>query len=395
MSATLSIVGGGMVGASLALALQNCAREAGWRIRLIEARPPVKEGWQPSYDARSTALSHGSRHLYERLGLWTELSRRAEPIRQIHVSDRGHPGSTRIDAKREGVPALGYVVENAWLGDVLIGALDHEVVEWIAPAQVIKAVPRPGGYRIELQSAQGDQTLDTNLLVIADGGRSSLLGQLGIHRKISPYHQVAIIANVTSAAGHDFVAYERFTESGPLALLPLSGRRSALVWTVPENQAAEIIALPDAAFLKRLQAAFGFRMGALQKVGERFSYPLNLIEAQEQLRANLVVLGNAAHSLHPIAGQGFNLSLRDTLALAHTLIDGFEEGRQLGDLTVLQNYLERQRADQLLTVTFSDRLTRLFSNQQPLLALGRNLGLLGLDIVPSAKRLFARQAMGL
>lgn len=395
MSTTLTIVGGGMVGASLALALQDCARQAGWRIRLVEAHPPSAAGWQPSYDARSTALSQGSRQLYERLGVWSKLSQRVEPIRQIHVSDRGHPGAARIDARSERVPALGYVVENAWLGEVLIGALDHEVIEWLAPARVLRATPKVSGYRIEVDTEAGEQQLDTDLLVIADGGRSSLLSQLGIHREVSPYNQVAIIANVTSAAGHGAVAYERFTDSGPLALLPLSGKRSALVWTLPADEAADVAALPDSAFLARLQKAFGYRMGVLEKVGERHCYPLSLIEAEEQVRTGLVVLGNAAHSLHPIAGQGFNLSLRDTVALADALVQAQQQGRGPGDLVVLQDYLSRQRHDQLITVAFSDRLTRLFSNRQPLLAVGRNLGLLGLDILPPAKRIFARQAMGL
>ncbi|AQZ96747.1 2-octaprenyl-6-methoxyphenyl hydroxylase [Halopseudomonas phragmitis] len=382
-----------MVGASLALALQECARARGWRLRLIEAQPPRAGGWQPSYDARSTALSQGSRQLFERLGVWARLAERVEPIRQIHVSDRGHPGVARIDAAREGVPALGYVVENAWLGEVLLGALDTEVVEWLAPASATAARAVPGGYQLDLQTADGAQTLETELLVVADGGRSGLLESLGIHRQVSAYGQTAIIANISTSKAHAGVAFERFTDSGPLALLPLSGQRSALVWTQPRDQADEVMGLVDEDFLARLQDAFGFRLGALTRVGERHAYPLSLSEAQEQVRPHLVVLGNAAHSLHPIAGQGFNLSLRDTLALADCL--SRETERQPGDLTVLQGYLQRQQLDQRLTVAFSDQLTRLFSNRQPLLTAGRNLGLLGLDILPPAKRLLARQAMGL
>src|SRR5690554_1382600 len=279
-----------MVGASLALALQGCARQSGWHIRLIEAQPPVKGGWQPSYDNRSTALSHGSRRLFERLGIWGELARRAEPIRQIHVSDRGYPGSARMLAEDQGVPALGYIVENAWLGEVLLGNLDKRAIEWCAPARVAHARAQPGGYQLDLQVPDGSRQLDCDLLVIADGGRSGLLDQLGIHRKVNPYQQVAVIANITSANGHGGVAYERFTDTGPLALLPLSGQRSALVWTLAVDVAEEVARLPDEAFLQRLQAAFGFRMGALTKVGERASYPLNLIEAEEQVRSHLVVL---------------------------------------------------------------------------------------------------------
>lgn len=394
MKRQLSIVGGGMVGACLALALQGFAREAGWRIRLLEAHPPG-DSVKTSYDARATALSHGSRLLLERLGVWPGLSHDAEPIRHIHVSDRGHPGVTRLDARQEGVPALGYVVENARLGEVLVGALDTEVVEWLAPARVTTVRAVPGGYRLDVEQQGVQQQMDTDLLVLADGGRSGLLEQLGVHREIKPYGQAAIIANISSAEGHDSVAYERFTASGPLALLPLSGRRSALVWTLPEDQAGDVAALPDEAFLARLQEAFGFRMGALTQVGSRGCYPLHLIEAQEQVRPHLVILGNAAHSLHPIAGQGFNLSLRDTLALADTLVEAGQRQRHPGDLAVLQTYLQRQQRDQRQTVAFSHYLTRLFSNSQPLLAMGRNLGLMGLDLLPPARSLFARQAMGL
>ncbi len=386
MSSQLSIVGGGMVGACLALALQPFAREVGWRIRLIESHPPG-ETVQTSYDARATALSHGSRLLLERLGVWEDLAQQVEPIRRIHVSDRGHPGVTRLDAQQEGVPALGYVVENARLGQVLLGALDKKVVEWLAPARVFKVQARAGGYSLDIEQQGAVSQLETDLLVLADGGRSGLLDQLGVHREMKPYGQAAIIANLSSADGHQSVAYERFTSSGPLALLPLSGKRSALVWTLPEDQAAGVAALPDAQFLARLQEAFGYRMGALTQVGTRLCYPLQLIEAQEQVRPHLVVLGNAAHSLHPIAGQGFNLSLRDTLALADTLVTAGKQQRQPGDLAVLQEYLQRQQRDQRQTVAFSDYLTRLF--------MGRNLGLLGLDLLPPARRLFARQAMGI
>ncbi|MGI3129562.1 2-octaprenyl-6-methoxyphenyl hydroxylase [Halopseudomonas pachastrellae] len=396
MSRRISIVGGGMVGASLALALQPLAARHGWRIELIEAQPPVSGELQPSFDARSTALSHGSRLLFEQLGVWSRVMAEAapEPIRQIHVSDRGHPGITRLHAEKERVPALGYVVENARLGRVLLGELDERVVQWQAPARVVRAEPARTGWLLQVE--QGGQVHEqaTDLLVLADGGRSGLLEQLGIHRQVRPYGQTAIIANITSSQGHAGVAYERFTESGPLALLPMSAGRSALVWTQPEAQADDVMALPDAAFLHALQDAFGFRMGALKRVGARHSYPLSLIEAEEQVRTGLVVLGNAAHSLHPIAGQGFNLSLRDVVALADTLSSAAPD-QSPGELGLLNGYLQRQRQDQQQTIAFSDGLTRLFSNRRPVLAAGRNLGLLGMDIVAPLKSVFARQAMGL
>jgi 2-octaprenyl-6-methoxyphenol hydroxylase len=384
----LAIIGGGLVGASLALALQDTARQRGWRIALIEPFAPGSE-YQPSYDARSTALSYGSRLIYERLGLWQCIAQRAEPIQQIHVSDRGRFGAARLQAIEEGVPALGYVVENAWIGHCLWQALDADVIEWRCPAEVVGMQRVDDGYRLTLN----DETcLDCDLAILADGGRSALREQLGIVVSSKPYGQSALIANVSPLEAHRGQAFERFTDDGPMAMLPLSDNRCALVWTRASADAERLLRVSEANFLAELQQAFGYRLGALRQVGARHLYPLSLVEAQEQVRAHLVVLGNAAHSLHPIAGQGYNLSLRDTLALAEVLIGS---DAPLGDFTTLQRYQQRQQRDQNMTVGFSDQVTRLFSNAQPLLATGRNLGLLGLDLLPPAKRWFARQAMGM
>jgi len=385
---TLAIVGGGLVGASLALALQQGAKARGWTIALIEPFEPGSE-YQPSYDARSTALSYGTRLIYRPRGVWERMPERAEPITQIHVSDRGRAGATRLDASDQQVPALGYVVENAWIGHCLWQALDDEVVTRHCPAEVEQMQAVAAGYRLTLTTGQ---VLDCDLAVLADGGRSALREQLGIAIKTTPYDQSALIANVTPGKPHGGQAFERFTDDGPMALLPLQDNRCALVWTRSEEDAARLAALPEAAFLDELQQAFGYRLGGFQQVGARHLYPLMLIEAEEQVRSGLVVLGNAAHSLHPIAGQGYNLSLRDTEALAAALLSS---SAKLGDIGVLQAYHRQQRTDQWLTVGFSDRLTRLFAGSALLSVAGRNLGLLGLDLLPPAKAWFARQAMGL
>lgn len=384
----LAIIGGGLVGASLALALQAGAKARGWTILLIEPFAPG-DSYQPSYDARSSALSFGTRQIYERLGLWQAISHRAEPIRQIQVSDRGRFGAARLNAMEEGVPALGYVVENAWLGQCLWKGLDPEVVSWRCPAEVTALQALEDGYRLSLND---DTTLDCDLAVLADGGRSGLREQLGIHVTTRPYNQSALIANITPSEAHCGQAFERFTDEGPMALLPLPENRCALVWTRKGMDAKRLAELDERSFLDELQGVFGYRLGALCQVGVRHLYPLSLVEAQEQVRPHLVVLGNAAHSLHPIAGQGFNLSLRDVQALSEALLAGPQAP---GDLATLQAYCERQRLDQALTIGFSDRVTRLFGNNQPLVTAGRNLGLLGLDLLPPAKRWFARQAMGL
>ncbi|MCJ8168276.1 2-octaprenyl-6-methoxyphenyl hydroxylase [Atopomonas sediminilitoris] len=387
----LVIVGGGMVGASLALALQGYARERQWELVLVEAFAPTSE-FQPSYDARSTALSYGSRLIFERLGVWAAMAERAEPIRQIHVSDRGRFGAARLNAEEEHVPALGYVVENAWLGHCLLNALDTEVVQWRCPAQVTALTAQPSGYQLTLKEDGDDSVLHADLLVLADGGRSGLREQLGIGVRHTPYGQSALIANLTPAQPHQGQAFERFTDNGPMALLPVADNRCALVWTRPEEDAERLRTLDDRSLLAELQDAFGYRLGAIKQIGTRHIYPLALTEAEEQVRPHLVVLGNAAHSLHPIAGQGFNLSLRDTMALAGELL---ASETALGALAPLTAFHARQSRDQWLTIGFSDRVTRLFSNNDPLLSLGRGLGLVGLDVVPLAKHWFARQAMGL
>jgi len=385
---SLAIIGGGLVGASLALALQDGARTRGWRIHLIEPFEPGHE-YQPSYDARSTALSYGTRLIYQRLGLWEHIAERAEPILRIHVSERGSFGAARLDCTREGVEALGYVVENAWIGHCLWQALDDQVVIRHCPAEVERLEPGATGYRLSFTDGQ---QLECDLTVLADGGRSGLREQLGIQVSRRPYGQTALIANITPGKPHGGLAFERFTEDGPMALLPLQDDRCALVWTRSQVDAARLAQAHEAVFLGELQEAFGYRLGALQQVGARHLYPLTLIEAEEQVRSGLVVLGNAAHSLHPIAGQGYNLSLRDVEALSVALL---RSDAALGDLAVLQEYARRQRFDQRVTVGFSDQVTRLFGDSGRLVAAGRNLGLLGLDLMPAAKRWFARQAMGL
>lgn len=384
----IAIIGGGLVGASLALALQEGARQRQWTIVLIEPHAPG-DSYQPSYDARSSALSHGSQQIYQRLGLWDAIAPRAEAIQDIHISDRGRYAAARINAAEEGVPALGYVVENAWLGHCLWQALDSEVVQWHCPARVEQMQAMSDGYQLQLDDGS---SLTCDLAILADGGRSGLREKLGIHAQHTPYGQTALISNISTALPHQGMAFERFTDAGPMALLPMPDNRSLLIWTRQPDEAQRLYELNEQAFLAELQQCFGYRLGAIQQVGQRYLYPLSLVQSSEQVRAHLVVLGNAAHSLHPVAGQGYNLSLRDSMALAECILNGPDIP---GDLATLQSYQNAQQLDQALTIGFSDRVTRLFSTDKPLLAGGRNLGLLGLDLLPPAKRWFARQAMGL
>lgn len=399
------IVGGGMVGASLAAALLPASEALDLKIAVVEAFPlpaPQTLEYQPSYDSRATALAYGARTIYEQMGIWETLREHLSPIEHIHVSDRGHFGVSRLHARDEQVPALGYVVENHWLGRVLLDRLqqpDAGCVDFICPAEVMDI--QPGVEQMGLSIKQKDQTetVTAELVVMADGGRSELRERMGIGYQLQNYDQHAVIANISPDRPHDGVAYERFTDSGPMALLPLEdegGRhRCGLVWTVPDDQVDEVLALDDAAFIERVHERFGYRAGQFVHVGERHAYPLKLALADEQVRAGLVVLGNAAHALHPIAGQGYNLALRGVAALADQLIKARQAGQSLGDLAVLQAFYEQQRYDQQRTIGLSDRIMKLFSNRNPLLTLGRDLGLQLLDVCPPAKTVFARGAMGL
>lgn len=396
--ADITIVGGGMVGASLALLLSSL--ELGWRIQVIEAFPITAasaDDLQPSFDARSTALSHSSREVFEILGLWQTLSTRLADIREVHVSDRGHIGSARLHAQEQNLPALGYVVENQWLGSVLMEALQKaNNVDIIAPEKVMKVSPVQGGMKLSL--SQG-RDITTKLLVIADGAQSDTRELLGIDATTKDYGQVALVTNISLSQDHNGIAYERFTDSGPMAMLPLQPvdgeHRSALVWTLPPERAAEMVDAPEAEFLATLQDRFGHRLGKFQRVGRRHSYPIRLITSNEQVRSNAVVVGNAAHSLHPVAGQGFNLALRDVAVLANELSLADIAGSTLGELSVLQNYLKQQQADQKQTILLSDLLPKVFAIGASPVALARNLGLLALDTVPLFRHQFARLGMGL
>ncbi len=384
----IAIIGGGLVGASLALALQQGARERGWRIALIEPFAPGSE-FQPSYDARASALAYGSQQIYQRLGIWPQVARRAQVIEHIHISEQGRFAAAELHASEQQVSALGQVVENAWLGHCLWNALDHDLIERHCPAQVTTLQAQAGGYQLQLDSGK---LLNCELAILADGGRSGLRQQLGIHCNTRSYGQTAIITTVSTSQPHHSWAFERFTPDGPIALLPMTDNRFVLIWTRLPNEAERLAALPEQNFLDELQGCFGYRMGRFVQVGQRHLYALSLVQSSEQVRRNLVVLGNAAHSLHPVAGQGYNLSLRDAMALADTLL---ASQKPLGDLATLQAYIAGQQQDQSLTIGFSDQVTRLFSNRTAGLSQARRLGLLGLELCPPAKNLFARQAMGL
>ena len=388
----LVIVGAGMVGASLACILERAPQTADLNILLVEsapidlAAPPA----QPSFDARSTVLSHGTVSYLTQLGLWQSLADSAAPIKRIHVSDQGNFGAVRMDSREQGVDALGHVIENRLLGAVFNQALaDAGNLEVCCGVMVTAVTPIPDGMQVQLDSGDEQQVIRTALVVLAEGGRSGLCEKLGIHRAVHPYDQEAVIANVAFNKPHDNVAFERFTPNGPLAFLPLPDmdgqHRAALVWTRKAGAAQELLALSQADFLATLQAEFGSRLGKLVRVGERHSYPLSLVEAEEQVRPGLVLLGNVAHSLHPVAGQGLNLSLREAGLLASELAVAMREGQPIGQLGSLKRYLEHAADEQHFIARSTDLLATLFNRRGPLLDAPRNLSLALLDLVPAAR----------
>jgi 2-octaprenyl-6-methoxyphenol hydroxylase len=387
----LIIVGGGMAGASLALAL---ARQP-LRIALVEA-VPYRTETQPSYDDRAIALSEGSHRIFAAMGVWQAIAPRATPIERIHVSDQGHLGVTRLDCREEQVPALGYVVTGRALGHALVSAsAELSNLTLVSPASLVDLQLGEALATATIERDGQRETLRAPLLVAADGGDSSVRRLLGIQASERDYRQTAIITNLTPERPHRNLAYERFTPHGPLALLPLDAERCSLVWTRAPEDAERLLALDDASFLAELQDNFGLRLGRFTRVGQRAAYPLRLLQAQEQVRPRLALIGNAAHTLHPIAGQGFNLGLRDVAALAQVLGEAHTAGHDLGSLAVLERYAQWRARDHRQVIGFTNTLVQTFSNRFPPLALARNLGLLALDVLPPLKHRLARHAMGL
>ncbi len=392
----IAILGAGMTGASLVHLLRP-ALAAGWRITLLDGKALRWDGdiasRPPSFDGRATALSYGTQQLLQQLQVWPSIAERAFAIEHIQVSDQGRFGQAHLHAAEQDTDALGYVIENAVLGQGLLQPLaELQGLDVRAPVKVERVTMNQEGALLQLDSGE---TLQTRLLVMADGGRSPLAAQLGIEQRRKSYHSFALVTQVETDRPHQHWAYERFSEAGPIAFLPLGQRQFAVVWTLADDAVNAVLGLSDEAFLQHLQQQIGWRVGRLQRVGERQAYPLALVTASEQVRRSLVLLGNAAHSLHPVAGQGFNLALRDTAMLAQHLNQASQRGDHPGELALLQRYVQQQQTDQRNTIQASDWLPGLFASRQSWLQGLRDVGLVAMSAAPTARRLFARHAMGL
>lgn len=384
------IVGGGMAGATLALAISSLT-QGRMAVDLIEATRPDDRS-HPGFDARAIALAQGTCQQLTRIGVWPALRDCATAITHVHVSDRGHAGFVNLYAQDYQVDALGQVIELHDAGQRLFALLTKAPgVTLHCPARVVDVLRTADRAEVLLDNGR---RINGQLLVAADGSRSVLAQACNVQWQQSEYPQFATIANVTTSEDPQGRAFERFTRYGPLALLPMSQGRSSLVWCHAREDRAEVDGWDDARFIRELQQAFGWRLGRIVKAGKRHSYPLSLLTASQHVSHRLALVGNAAQTLHPIAGQGFNLGLRDVMSLAETLAEAEQVGEDLGGYALLSRYQQRRQKDQQATVGVTDGLIRLFANRYGPLVVGRNLGLMAMEQLPAVRDAFAKRTLG-
>ncbi|NUF99676.1 2-octaprenyl-6-methoxyphenyl hydroxylase [Acinetobacter oleivorans] len=400
MQQQVIIVGGGMVGLSLSLMLAK----ANIAVKLLEAvKYPNYDDqnvapYHSSFDARNTALSRRSVQIYQKLGLWDALQQHATPILQVHITEQGSFGKARLIAEQEKVESFGQVIENAWLGRVLLTQVRQQpLIELIDGVQVTALTQ--DSEQVHIEALRGEETLklESKLLIAADGRDSFCRQAIGVGVDVHDYDQVAIVTTVQTSKPHEQVGFERFSALGPLALLPLPGEyRRSVVWPVKKGTENEWLGDEnDQHFLSALQQTYGDRAGKFEKTGKRFSYPLSQVLAHKQAVGRVILMGNAAHTIHPVAGQGFNLCLRDADVLVRYLVNQLTTSDDLGNPDNLLAYEQARLSDQQRVIKFCDTVVRGFSNQNPLLKLIRNTGLIAFDVIPGVKPLVANYAMGL
>lgn len=400
MQQQVIIVGGGMVGLSLSLMLAK----ANIAVKLLEAvKYPNYDDqnvapYHSSFDARNTALSRRSVQIYQKLGLWDALQQHATPILQVHITEQGSFGKARLIAEQEKVESFGQVIENAWLGRVLLTQVRQQaLIELIDGVQVTALTQDAEQVHIEAKRGEEVLKLVSKLLIAADGRDSFCRQAIGVGVDVHDYDQVAIVTTVQTSKPHEQVGFERFSALGPLALLPLPGEyRRSVVWPVKKGTEGEWLGDEnDQHFLNALQQTYGDRAGKFEKTGKRFSYPLSQVLAHKQAVGRVILMGNAAHTIHPVAGQGFNLCLRDADVLVRYLVNQLTASDDIGNPDNLLAYEQARLSDQQRVIKFCDTVVRGFSNQNPLLKLIRNTGLIAFDVIPGVKPLVANYAMGL
>lgn len=384
------IVGGAMAGATLALVLESMNKD-NLSIAVIEAVKPNLD-LHPGYDSRSIALSNGTSQLLKDSNLWSEFDAFTTPIHHIHVSDRGHAGLTELTSKELNVNALGYVVELADVGRFYHQALEgSKNIDLLCPVSVTHIERETSLSTLTLSDGN---VISTSLIVAADGAESMTCKSMNIESENDDFEQVAIIANVTTAINPEGKAFERFTDNGPLALLPMSQGRSSLVWCVSPEESQQILKYDDKAFLEHLQGAFGWRLGQFVKTGKRAHYPLWLRRQKQHISHRFAAIGNAAQTLHPIAGQGFNLGIRDVFSLAECLTKAHRLGNDIGEYCVLSEYQKRRQPDQIQTITMTAGLVSIFANNSFPMIIGRSVSLRAVDTFRSFLKPLTLRAMG-
>ena len=384
------IVGGGMNGATLALAISHLT-QGQLPVHLVEAVAPTTTN-HPGFDSRAIALAQGTCQQLSRIGIWQAIAECATAIKTVHVSDRGHAGFVTLDAHDYRIDALGQVVELHDVGLRLFRLLqDAPGVTLYCPARVANVSRSEEAVSVTLENGT---TLEGQVLVAADGSRSAIATRFGVQWQQEPYGQVGVIANVSTAGAHNGRAFERFTQHGPLAMLPMSHGRCSLVWCHPQEKADEVLGWTDDRFCNELQKAFGWRLGRITHAGKRAVYPLSLTTASQCISHRVALVGNAAQTLHPIAGQGFNLGLRDVMSLAESLAQAWSEQKDVGGYAVLSHYQNRRRADKEATIGVTDGLVHLFANRWGPLVAGRNLGLMAMELFIPARDVLAQRTLG-
>ena len=384
------IVGGGLAGNCLALAL----KDAGLHMAIIEANTREQLQSSPAGD-RALALSAGTVKMLQALNIWKDIETKATAIKDIHISDRGHFGKARLSAKKQGVEALGYVISARDIETHVAERVEQSGIEQISPAWVAGLMSGLESVNVNVKQKKKSLHLTAKLLVGADGGQSSVRRLLDIPQHVTEYGQTALVTTVTSSLPHNNVAFERFTESGPLAMLPINNEECSVVWTRSTEDAEELMSFSEEDFILQLQKCFGYPLGLLGLTTPRRAFPLSLIRAESMVLGRVVIIGNAAHQLHPVAGQGFNLGMRDVVQLAEMIIKQQKNNADIGEPAFLETYAEIRQKDHDQTIGFTDNLVKIFSSDWLPLAATRSVSLAVMDHIPIAKSLLAKHAMGL
>lgn len=384
MQYDLIIIGGGLVGAGLATALHK----APFKIALVDARLPDGK------DQRLFALNNSSCEFLKNIGLWPKLADSATPIEEVQVSHQGHFGSVRLHCEDVNLATLGYVIPAYLIETALNEALAQiENITLYRPAKLKSLTRSDGNAYITIESEKGEQTLHSAIIIGADGTDSTVRAQLDIPIDAFDYEQTAIVTRTTLKRAHHHIAYERFIKGGAIAMLPLAHNECATIWTIDHARAQDLLALSDEKFLQNLQQEFGFKLGRFEKISKRFSYPLRMVRAKKTVAENVFLLGNSAHTLHPIAAQGFNLALYEVAVLVENIMEKAALSRPLSihDLEKMSAQIENQKA---ASIGLSHRLTQLFGSQSVLLGALLSLSMVGFNLLPPIKKRFIKTMLG-